>query len=126
MRSGKGFSSSKLIVVSWDVASFAWYRPWVACAVFTLQLFEDRYASVQYSNRLRIIPQEHPMMICEPSFNPVHMREKLVEMAFEKYMCPAVFLGRNAVLSSFATGRQTSMMIDSGHKGTTGLFFLLV
>lgn len=60
------------------------------------------------------------MMICEPSFNPVQMRETLVEMAFEKYMCPAVFLGRNAVLSSFATGRQTSMMIDSGHKGTTG------
>lgn len=69
---------------------------------------------------MRLNLEEHPMLICDPSYNPHGMREKLVELAFEKYTSPAVFLARNAVLSSFATGRQTSLMVDSGYKGTTG------
>lgn len=61
------------------------------------------------------------MLICDPSYNPPEMREKLVELAFEKYTSRAIFLAKNAVLSSFATGRQTSLMVDSGYKGTTGM-----
>ncbi|GMH38536.1 hypothetical protein BSKO_06420 [Bryopsis sp. KO-2023] len=72
-----------------------------------------------FKDRLRLHPEEHPMLVCEPSNNPPATREKLVELAFEKYNPPAVFLARNAVLSSFATGRQTSLLVDSGYKGTT-------
>lgn len=32
----------------------------------------------------------------------------------------AVFLSRNAVLSSFALGRQTSLVVDCGHGSTIG------
>ena len=32
----------------------------------------------------------------------------------------AVFMARNAVLSSFATGRQTSLVVDAGHARTVG------
>ena len=39
---------------------------------------------------------------------------------FEKHRPPAVFMAKNAVLSSFATGRQTSVVVDIGHEGTTG------
>jgi actin-related protein len=35
-------------------------------------------------------------------------------------MCAAVFVAKNAVLSSFAIGRQTSLVIDSGHESTVG------
>ena len=42
------------------------------------------------------------------------------QVLFEKYRPPAVFMSRNAVLSSFATGRQTSLVVDMGHEGTTG------
>ena len=44
------------------------------------------------------------------------------QVLFEKHKPPAVFLSRNAVLSSFATGRQTSLVVDIGHEGTTGAF----
>ena len=33
---------------------------------------------------------------------------------------PAVYLARNAMLSSFACGRQTSLVVDAGHAATVG------
>ncbi|CAD7698505.1 unnamed protein product, partial [Ostreobium quekettii] len=72
-----------------------------------------------FRERLRLNPEEHPMLVCEPTVTPTNLREKLVELVFEKYSPPATFLARNAVLSSFATGRQTSVVVDSGHQGTT-------
>jgi Actin len=44
----------------------------------------------------------------------------VVSALFEQQQPPAVFLARNAVLASFATGRQTSLVVDAGHEGTTG------
>lgn len=32
----------------------------------------------------------------------------------------AVFIAKNAVLSSFALGRQTSLVVDAGHEATVG------
>ena len=59
-------------------------------------------------------------MLAEPTFNTRELREKTVEMVFEKLASPAVFLARNAVLTSFAMGRQSSLVVDAGHEGTTG------
>ena len=42
------------------------------------------------------------------------------QLLFEKHRPPAVFMAKNAVLSSFASGRQTSIVVDVGHEGTTG------
>jgi hypothetical protein len=39
---------------------------------------------------------------------------------FEKFGSPALFLAKNAVLSAFATAKQTALVVDSGHVGTTG------
>ncbi|CAN4115671.1 unnamed protein product [Withania somnifera] len=38
---------------------------------------------------------------------------------FEKYQVPALFLAKNAVLTSFASGRATSLVVDSGGGLTT-------
>jgi len=73
-----------------------------------------------HSERLRINPVEHPIMLAEPSHNTIENREKLCQLMFEQYQPPALFLAKNAVLSSFATGRQTSLVVDCGHEGTTG------
>lgn len=43
-----------------------------------------------------------------------------MQVIFENHKPPAVFMARNAVLSSFASGRQTSLVVDMGHEGTTG------
>eukprot|EP00955_Chlamydomonas_euryale_P092471 364708-Chlamydomonas_euryale.AAC.14 len=44
----------------------------------------------------------------------------MVELMFEKFDCPALFLARNSVLSAFATAKQTALVVDSGHEATTG------
>jgi actin-like protein 6A len=48
-------------------------------------------------DQLLVDPKEHPMLLAEPSFNTQQNREKMVELIFEKYGAPAVFLAKNAV-----------------------------
>lgn len=60
------------------------------------------------------------MMLAEPPFMPKDARERMVSLMFEKYDPPAVFLSKNPVLSSFAVGRPTSLVVDIGHEATVG------
>ncbi|KAM3259698.1 hypothetical protein ACQJBY_051153 [Aegilops geniculata] len=71
-----------------------------------------------FRRRLLINPEEHPMLIAEPSINSAQQREKAAELMFEKYKVPALFLAKNAVLTSFASGRATSLVVDSGGGST--------
>eukprot|EP00884_Botryococcus_braunii_P015367 jgi/Botrbrau1/2513/Bobra.0079s0005.1 len=71
-------------------------------------------------DRLRVDPREHPMMLAEPPYISKDAREKIVSLMFEKYDPPAVFLAKNPVLSSFAMGRPSSLVIDVGHEATVG------
>jgi len=59
-------------------------------------------------------PSEHPLLMAEPSWNPLPAREKLAELAFEKFNAPAFFLSKNAVLTAFASGRGTALVLDVG------------
>jgi len=63
---------------------------------------------------LRIDPREHPILVGEASYNTKSLRERITELIFEKYQPPALFLSKNAVLSAFASGRGTAMVLDSG------------
>uniref|UniRef100_A0A8R7UQB5 Actin-related protein 4 n=2 Tax=Triticum urartu TaxID=4572 RepID=A0A8R7UQB5_TRIUA len=71
-----------------------------------------------FRRRLLINPEEHPMLIAEPSTNSGQQREKAAELMFEKYKVPALFLAKNAVLTSFASGRATSLVVDCGGGST--------
>ncbi|CAI0547871.1 unnamed protein product [Linum tenue] len=44
---------------------------------------------------------------------------RTVELMFEKYNVPALFLAKNAVLTSFASGRATALVVDCGGGSTT-------
>ncbi|KAH6571401.1 hypothetical protein BASA50_003766 [Batrachochytrium salamandrivorans] len=72
-----------------------------------------------YTSVLRADPTEHPLMFCEPSWNPRDKREKLCEIAFEKYNVPGFYLGRSAVLSAFAAGKSSALVVDSGSSCTS-------
>ena len=69
--------------------------------------------------KLVLESNEHPIMLTEPPHNPPKSRERMVERLFEKFNVPAVFLAKQPVLSSFAVGRTTSLVLDLGHSGTT-------
>lgn len=87
------------IVADWDIVDNIWDHAFREC--------------------LLIDPTEHPMLLAEPSSNPQQQREKAAELMFEKYKVPALFLAKNAVLTSFASGRATSLVVDCGGGSTT-------
>ena len=47
-----------------------------------------------------IDPSEHPLFISECSWNTRNIREKLTELAFEKYQVQAFYVAKNGVLSA--------------------------
>ncbi|KAH1265030.1 Actin-related protein 4 [Glycine max] len=79
----------------------------VTCVDFQLLLVNFRTREC-----LLIDPKEHPMLLAEPSSNSQQQRERTVELMFEKYKAPALFLVKNVVLTSFASGRATSLVVD--------------
>lgn len=58
------------------------------------------------------------VLVVEPSQNPRREREKLVELLFEKFDVPSVYLLRSAVATCFANGRYTGCAVELGAKGT--------
>lgn len=57
---------------------------------------------------------EHPLLLTEPAWNSRESREKLTELAFETLGSPAFYLANRSVLSSFAAGKPSSLVIDVG------------
>ena len=59
--------------------------------------------------------EDHAILLTEPPLNPKLNREKLVEMMFEKFNnTKGVYIANQAVLSLYATGRTTGLVLDSG------------
>jgi len=67
-----------------------------------------------FYSELQVAPEQHPILLTEPPLNPKTDREKMVEIMFETFSCPAVYIANQAALSLFASGRSTGIVIDSG------------
>ncbi|RUP45132.1 actin-domain-containing protein [Jimgerdemannia flammicorona] len=67
-----------------------------------------------FQTRLRVDTTEHPLLCTEPAWNVRENREKMAELAFEKYGFPAFYLAKDAVMTAFAAGRATALVLDSG------------
>lgn len=50
---------------------------------------------------LRVNPSEHPLLCTEPAWNTVENREKMMELAFEKFEFPAFYLAKDAVMTAY-------------------------
>ncbi|KAJ1730018.1 NuA4 histone acetyltransferase subunit, partial [Coemansia biformis] len=67
-----------------------------------------------FKSRLRVRAEEHPVIVSEAAWNTSELRAKLVEMAFEKFQCPAFYVCKTPVLAAFGTGRHTGLVVDVG------------
>jgi actin-like protein 6A len=65
-------------------------------------------------DRLRVDPSEHPLLHAEPPHNTAAARLRVTELAFESLRVPAFYLGKDPVLSCFATGRDKGLVVDAG------------
>ncbi|XP_076842278.1 actin-like protein 6B isoform X2 [Brachyhypopomus gauderio] len=74
-----------------------------------------------YSKHIKSEPSLHPVLMSEAPWNSRAKREKLTELMFEHYNIPAFFLCKTAVLTAFANGRATGLVLDSGATHTTAI-----
>lgn len=57
---------------------------------------------------------QHPVLLTEAPLNPRRHRERAAEILFERFNIPALFTSIQAVLSLYASGRTTGLVLDSG------------
>lgn len=68
---------------------------------------------------LGIATQDHPLLFSDQPFSPSTNREKLVEVAFESMRSPAMYVASQSVLSVYAHGRVSGLVVDMGHGVTS-------
>ncbi|KAG5612299.1 hypothetical protein H5410_023580 [Solanum commersonii] len=67
-----------------------------------------------FYHELRVAPEEHSILLTEAPFNPKANREKMIQVMFETFNVPAMYVENQAVLSLLANGRTNGIVVDSG------------
>lgn len=67
-----------------------------------------------FYEKLQIIPSENKILLTEPPQNPVKNRENLVERMFETYGFSACNVSIQAMLTLYAQGLLTGVVVDTG------------
>ena len=71
------------------------------------------------NNLMKIDTTIYPLMLTESIFKTLPDKTKLVELLFEKFETPGIYIAKDAMFSSFCAGRATSLVVDLGASGTT-------
>ncbi|CAF0875959.1 unnamed protein product [Rotaria sordida] len=75
---------------------------------------EKIWTYIYSKDQLRSASEEHPVLLTEAPLNPRKNREKAAEIFFETFNVPALFISMQAILSLYASGRTTGVVLDSG------------
>jgi actin beta/gamma 1 len=88
----------KNIVTNWDDMDKIWHHT--------------------FYNELHVSPEEHPIFLTEPHLNPKAHRERITQIMFETFNCPAMYVCTAGILAVYASGRTTACVVQSGDSAT--------
>ncbi|NWX93678.1 ACTL9 protein, partial [Nothoprocta ornata] len=86
------------IIINWEAAEILWQH--------------------MFDHDLMVAPEEHALLITDPPLSPSTSREKLVEMAFESLHSPGIYIASQSVLSVYAHGQTSGLVVDAGYAVT--------
>ncbi|KAG6598051.1 actin-like protein [Phytophthora cinnamomi] len=69
---------------------------------------------VYSKDMLNVQSEDHPVLLTEAPLNPVANRQRAGEVFFEAFNVPSLFVSPQAVLSLYASGRTTGVVLDVG------------
>ncbi|KAJ1432237.1 actin-related protein 87C [Ochromonadaceae sp. CCMP2298] len=75
---------------------------------------EKIWSYVYSRDNLNVVSEDHAVLLTEAPLNPFSNREKAAEIFFEALNAPALFCSIQAILSLYASGRTTGVVMDSG------------
>ncbi|KAI7265393.1 Actin-like, partial [Hortaea werneckii] len=67
-----------------------------------------------YTDELKTLSEEHPVLLTEAPLNPRQNRDTAAQILFETFNVPALYTSIQAVLSLYASGRTTGIVLDAG------------
>jgi actin-like protein 6A len=68
---------------------------------------------------LRAQPHEWPVLSAESSWSTYAQREKHMELMFETFQSPAMYIAKAGALSAFSAGRPTALICECSHSGSS-------
>lgn len=71
-----------------------------------------------FINELKVNPEEYNCLLTETPLNSEGNRNRIAEIMFEKFNCPAIYIAMGTVLSLYSSGRTTGLVLESGHSVT--------
>jgi actin len=75
-----------------------------------------------FYNELRVAPEEHPVIMTEPLWNPKAIRERTTETMFETFQVPGFYLAKGPALECIASGRSTGIVTTALHAVSSSVF----
>lgn len=75
---------------------------------------EKLWAYIYSKDNLNVSTEDHAVLLTETSLNPAVNREKAGEIFFEGMNVPALYISMQAILSLYASGRTTGIVLDCG------------
>lgn len=72
-----------------------------------------------FYNELQISPEDNKVLLTETPGNSRKNKEMMMQIMFEKFQAQSFYLATQQVLSLYASGRTTGIVVDSGYAVTS-------
>ena len=104
LRAGPTNGAAPTVTISHNFAPYGIIGDWAGFESTLTQMY----------TQLGINAANHPVIITEPPLNPKTNREKTAEVLFNTFNIPSLYMVGEAVLSLYASGRSTGVVLHSG------------